>query len=656
MKNVFSAAILLFLTIFCIQETQALHINLSHQDSTHTEKSDSTNTSRRITKKNVIIGDSLLLGETYYFHRTPFETKISETYHPDFEPTGKQLFDKLLCFDNGYYAHRSGVGQPHRQLFFSPNTSTLFNYQNSSLSGYLITPENAKFFQVSRPYTELQFGNSLNSDYQLNAIHSQNILPNWNAGIEYNLISAKGSYINSSVRDHSLSGTTNYFSKNLRYNLMAGITWNNHKIGENGGMISDSLFTENIQTNRNAIPVYSSYASNHFVDLNLFATHSFNIARVDSAAFKSTFNLGKITHEIHFAREKRTYFDSAGTAVYENIYFDTLFSDDAFKAERLSNTVFWSNDVYQDAVYYNPVKIYGGIRYDLIQTKDVLHFKKYNQMTFLGKARISPVKYITLTPSIEQVFSSDYSNGDYKYKASLDLDFSDTPFPLLSVFELELSARKPDYIFWQYASNHYQWSKTPDERTNTFRANADFTYKSFNIGATYYTIQDLYYFDHNISPAVCDESINVLQTTLNFDLDFFDLIYWKSNSAIQTTNKSKIVSVPLFYTKNSIFFDFWMFKKTLRLQTGTDIYYNSKYYAQAYSPDLAAFYVQRNQELGNNLWADLFVNMQIKRATIFVKFSHLNSVFISNPDYMMMPHYATSDLLFKWGFIWKFFD
>ena len=658
MRNAFSAFLFAFSVICCLQEARAqFPATTSSQDSISTANQDSTTVSTgRITKKNVVIGDDLLLGETYFFHYVPFETKIIKTFHPDFDATGKQHFDKLLRFNNGYYAHRSGVGQPHRQLHFSQNTSTKFNYWNSCLSEYLITPENAKFFQVSRPYTELQFGNSLNSDYQVNTIHSQNILPNWNAGFEYNLIGAEGTYINSSVRNHSLSATTNFFSKDLRYNLLAGITWNNYKIGEYGGIMGDTLFTQNIQTNRSAIPVYSPLASNQFIDLNMFASQSFRLAKVDSSSKASTFNIGKITHEIHYAKTQRTYFDSAGNTFYENQYFDTLFTEDAFGTKTLNNTVFWSNDIHQDAVYRNPFKIYAGINHELIQTTDALHFNKYNQLTFLGRARISPVKYITLTPYIEQVFSSNYSNGDYKYKASLDFDLSETQFPLISLFELELSARKPDYIFLQYTSNHYQWNETPNEKTNTFKANADFTYKSFNIGVTYHSIKDFYYFGQNITPSVYNDNLNIFQTSFNFNIDFFDLIYLNSSSAVQTTNKNSIVSVPLFYTKNSFFFDFWAFKKSLHLQTGTDIYYNTKYKAQAYSPDLAAFYVQRTQEFGNNLWADIFITAQIKRATIFIKFAHVNSMFINNPDYMMMPHYPTSDFLFKWGFIWKFFD
>ena len=116
------------------------------------------------------------------------------------------------------------------------------------------------------------------------------------------------------------------------------------------------------------------------------------------------------------------------------------------------------------------------------------------------------------------------------------------------------------------------------------------------------------------------------------------------------------LSVPLFATKNSLYADMYLFHRALRLQIGVDLRFHTKFYAEAYHPGTGLFVEQDEQEVGGYLWGDVFINLQIKRAGIYLKAGHLNALWENQPTYMLLPHYPGQRFGLFWGVTWKFFD
>ena len=117
-----------------------------------------------------------------------------------------------------------------------------------------------------------------------------------------------------------------------------------------------------------------------------------------------------------------------------------------------------------------------------------------------------------------------------------------------------------------------------------------------------------------------------------------------------------MVRVPLWASKNSIYADFHLFRRALRTQVGVDVSYHTAYYADAYDPSLGLFYRQDEMKVGNYIYADVFINLQIKRASIYVKAGHLNSLLESEAHYYALPHYPDNPFGLFYGMVWQFFD
>ncbi|MBN1197835.1 MAG: hypothetical protein JXA23_00690, partial [Bacteroidales bacterium] len=66
-------------------------------------------------------------------------------------------------------------------------------------------------------------------------------------------------------------------------------------------------------------------------------------------------------------------------------------------------------------------------------------------------------------------------------------------------------------------------------------------------------------------------------------------------------------------------------------------------------------FLQDKKEIGNYLYMDVFINVKIQRARLFVAYTHFNSSFMGR-SYFMVPSYPMQDAAFKFGVSWRFHD
>ncbi len=72
-------------------------------------------------------------------------------------------------------------------------------------------------------------------------------------------------------------------------------------------------------------------------------------------------------------------------------------------------------------------------------------------------------------------------------------------------------------------------------------------------------------------------------------------------------------------------------------------------------PALRTYYLQHNQEVGNYIYMNVFINIKIQRARFFVEYSHFNASFMGR-TYFTVPNYPMQDAGFHFGISWRFHD
>lgn len=639
------------------------------------------------------------------------QVKWHHMEHPSAEPTGvSTLYNPLYHVFANYYVVAGRVGRP--QWLLAPDYTQWWANGASPCAqhrGYESFFSSHSLYQVRRPYTLLSYGGSLNSDNQLHIIHSQNIIPRWNVAFNYHLINSEGVYTRTALKNNYLDVTTNYYSSDARYQVEAALQYRNYNMNENGGISDDSYFYSSRSSTRAGVPVNLYDASNHWRSLGLYVHQSFNTVRqfqrmrpitvkvthdtlqADSVTIatvcdsivgydtlppqrRQILNTGVFGMDLHYYRSRRNYDDYAPTDYYTHFFFNTDTILDSTYRRRAEATLYWTNDAYSDSLWLNPIKVTGGLRtvvqqvnYSALEEKHWLSAAPFvRAVVTLGRLTLQTDAYTTTSAYI--------NNGDNALRMQLHM-------PLLKGQTSVTAGRKataPDVFYYCYASNNYQWNIEDYHKVICRYGNA--TYErdwlkphADTLGRDIVTTLSRAPQLHTAMALSCSQLSNnvwLKADSMPYQSDGHTLLWQASlrgsltlgwfhydmNHLLQHSSNTADIPVPTFVTRNSLYADFWLFHQALRVQTGFDLRYHTRYYAPGYNPALAAFYHQEEVKVGGYLWADFFVTLKIKQATLYARVNHLNALWESHTDYFLLPHIPGEDCGLYFGVNWRFYD
>ena len=135
-----------------------------------------------------------------------------------------------------------------------------------------------------------------------------------------------------------------------------------------------------------------------------------------------------------------------------------------------------------------------------------------------------------------------------------------------------------------------------------------------------------------------------------------DIALWKlhldNRLLVQVSSKKDVLPLPSFAANSRVYFQFNVVKNIMTMQLGADATYNTAWYAPGYRPSTGMFTNQDKEKYGNCPYIDLFVNVQWKRACIFVKMVNAGRGWPSDrPDFFSAAGYIRPEKILKFG-IW----
>ncbi len=661
---------------------------------------------------HVDIPDSTLQASIFFFHRLPLQVKIMELEHPTLSPTGAQFCDRLDALNGNYYLNVTELGHQHYALMPDFASRPSLAYKANPFPGFYKTPDNIYFYQVQKPYSLLSYHSSLNKDYQLHVTHTQNINSHWNFALDYHLFSPTGAFANSSATNHLVDLTTNYYSTDARYQLSAGYIWQRFVLGENGGISNIDAYIHNSGGYIAGIPVVDNRRMSFTGDHTVFIRQSFNTVRqfewyrpiVEQAVVTVvTYDTLHIPHFDTVSRDTVTIDSIVATTSYQLrdtiVGYDTLQPNkphayntgvfaldiqwdkqkyryiDSTLYNIVSATLYWTNDAYPDHRWRNPLKLYGGIRPQVATLR--CDPSIYADST-LRQFALYPFARVELSPwpaaELSVLAEATPSMAEYNLDAQLTFPFRDS----LGNSHRQLSLRavvkacSPELIYSAQNQRHdHVQANTgvspylPADLRPVGSRRLELDYRradlldihlaahhiSHNIWLEQRTIDD----STILVPCQPDGSALLLQGRLNLYLTLTRWLHYDMQHIVQYSSNQDLVRVPLFASKNSIYSDFYLFNHVLHTQVGIDLRYHTLFKADTYDPTLGVFYRQNDAEVGNYIWADFFINLQIKRASIYAKAGHFNS-YLEQQAHCIIPGYPSKQFGFYFGLTWKFFD
>ena len=598
--------------------------------------------------------DSMMI---FYFNSTVENFKNNDFHDIDTSLIQAHQYDPLEV-DNGMYSTLSNVGLAYNNLVFNTETRTGYDMEIKTFDKYMFSSEKVKYYKLVIPHSKISYIMGSNKEQNLNINLNREVYKNLTIGFEYALNNSPGPYERSASNNTRVFFTGQYYTPNKRYGVIANYRNNRVRVEESGGIINDSIFEENTEEDRRVIDVNLNDASQRLTVSGFYVEQYFNFLKPKERndSIKRKIDAGHIAHSLNYVKNQLIYEDANPISDFYLSYappLDSSLTFDSIYQSKITNKLMWSSLGYNEDEFSKVFHLYFGAKHDLIQQTLAYDSVRssYNQISPFGGISLTLFKSMHLTAYAELVFS-DYSGGDYKVQADIrqHLGTVDNNIGRIDGGILLLN-RKPSWWYENYQSNRFRWTNDFDKETSML-IHGKYTWKELSAGFKFNTFTNYTYLDDSVNPAQLEGAETHLQL---FAEGTIPLKKFGINTRLvyQKSSQPGIIRVPEFTGLMNIYFKSSIFKDAAIVQTGFQFFYFSSFYADAYMPEMRAFYLQNEKQIGNYVFADFYLTLNVKRAILFFKMAHINS-YLRNYSYYSAPHYPSRDARFYFGVSWRF--
>ena len=565
----------------------------------------------------------------------------------------------------------SNLGQTYNSLTYNfENTTSMPKFGARARHFNYMEIEDINYYRVPTPLTELIFKTAFEQGQLADSFFTVNTSDQFNFSIAYKGLRSLGKYQNILTSTGNFRFTSNYTSKNKRYQARGHIVTQDLLNEENGGLQDASVVNfesgDEEFIDRSILEVNFENAESIMRGKRFHLDHGYNIFnKVVEKYLPQTLNDSTSKSRLsvrHIVSFEDKYYQ------YDQTTANTTFFGDAFKSSSLKDKATLENFYNEVQVdYFN--NVLGNIQVNVNSTN---YNYGYDKLVVLnGNTIVNRLK--------GNVFAA---GGKYskRYKgfqlhgelgANISGDFDGNYFKATAVFKLKgdiaasasvnHSSKVPNYNTLLYQSDYinYNWQNSFNN-IETQQIGFNLKYKELaNITVDYSTIDNHVYFKQDattlqIAPFQNNNTITYLRAKLESEIKFGKFAINNTVLYQNVKDENNILNVPEINTRNTIYYSSHLFKKALFLQTGITLNYFTKYYMDGYNPLLAEFYVQNEREYGDFPRLDFFLNAKIRQTRIYLKAEHFNSAF-TGYNYFAAPNNPYRDFTVRFGLVWNFF-
>lgn len=576
------------------------------------------------------------------------------------------FYDQL---DNPYkiYQTLSNSGLAHKDINFTTPYKLGFNSELPAFSSYLHTLDNIKFPIVLQPFTNITYMMGDKKEQHLDVLFCREFLPRFFVTLNYDIDFSPGFYKRSKSQNSFFNGNFRYNTKNERYGISGYYFHDKINIQENGGIVDDYTFINNLETDRSIIDVNLTGATNLIKSSGFALDQYFNLLRPNKVKHDSTYKknrieIGRINHHFSYQSNKYVYEDTKPLSYfYQNFdpIIDSTRTFDSIHFYNIKNVIYWNSLGYKKYNDDIPFYLTLGLEHNYTHHAgyyDYITQERFNEQN-LSNLRVNAGIIINILKSTRitantQIITTGYQAGDFFIEGQWKqfLGTSKKNFGVLK-FDVNFNRQSADWFEEYYYSNNFRWDNNFKPSTSLL-LHGSYELPFLEIGVKHTNINNYIYFGTDAKPQQHSENISVssLYTTFCVNLNKFEFIGFAS---LQTTN-TDVIHLPTFQGKIKLAYNITLVKNISLMQPSITVNYFTKYYADAYMPALRTFYLQNDVEVGNFPYIDLCVTFKIKRANIFVQYTNMYSLTKYNA-YFTTPHYPMRDSRFCLGVNWRLY-
>jgi hypothetical protein len=621
-------------------------------------------------------------------HRDRFEDSITISFRY-LDSTGTYKLDSSI----GDFTRRFPIPATHvflgntgtatRSILFTPNFSAGFDPGFHAFDVYEWKVENARFYNTTRPYSEISYLLGTRAEQIITLMHTQNIKATWNFGFQYRLINSPGFFQNQRTNHNNYQLTSRYQGKKLRYTAWLALVGNKMQANENGGIIdTTNILNDPIYKERFNINTYLG-GSNPF-SANFFSTkintgekyseftalfrHQYDVGKKDSIVTDSTvvplfFPRIRFEHTIRLDQDKYRYTDLVADSAYYKRHYDTTLSQPTDTFALYERWEILSNDfsIYQfpDAKNLRQfIKL--GIMLQHIAGDLSSGHKIFINTAGHAEYRNRSKNQLWDIEALGKLFFTGFNAGDYEAHISLERTLGKK----IGAFRVgfENTSRSPSFFYDPRSSYYLLKTQVNFKKENNTHLYASYFLPLFHMQLTghYYLLSNYTYITDYYKLQQESGLFNVLQVDLLKTFKITKHWVWHAEAYIQKLAGNGPVHVPLLYTRNRIAYEGNLGFKNLDIAMGAEVRYRSPYKADNYSPALGQWFFQDSLTI-RNATPDIsaYVHFRIKSFKAYVRAENLNTArnlngFSFTRNNLLAPGYPLPGLQIRVGIYWGF--
>ncbi len=550
------------------------------------------------------------------------------------------------------------------------------------LDGYRFrSNEENTYYRAYRPITSLFYYQGANELLGLEALHSQNIKPNWNFGVEYKRLKEEGFYLKQNTGSYNTRLFTWYHSKDYRYHVLASVTWNRFRNTENGGLYSAESFDTLSGPVRNPLTrYYSSFGEvENELKRNVYSvTQIYRLGQKRYFPTEATDSLGRPipdtiptfipTHQVSVRTRLENYCNhfivsDVSDMPFTDFFRDSLTTFDSTWYKNFETSIGIESGAYErlarDSIHPEGRKLFYGAWLDLnwIRVGWLEDYAQYANMAL--RAEVSNRDWISTREgfrvSVYRAFHG-YNNRDMELKAEAARVLG----PVKVGSRILFKTYRQDFLSRYYFGNHDFWYTNLERQGVShyeFGISDPGPRNWWELNAAFIDLENLIYYGADQRPEQKKGHTTLLQSELKLKwrVAWFNL---QSRVLYQKTNSRDILRVPELAMKHSLFAQGMVFKKNLKVKAGVDFFWTSAFNAPAWYAPARIWYTpegEGSQTIGNYPYFNVFVNGQIRTVTFFLFFQHASAGLFSN-SYYSSALYPMQPRSFRFGLRWKLYE
>ncbi len=619
-------------------------------------------------------------------HRDKYEDSLTISFQLPFTLYNYKLDSSLNDFTKrfpipAHHVFLGNNGNATRSILFSPNMNSGWDAGFHAFDVYRWKPESVRFFNTTRPYTELAYLLGGKSEQIIELTHTQNVKPNWNVLIQYRLINSPGFFKNQKTNHNNYLFTSWYQSINKRYNNYFSIVANANQSEENGGLktdkdyLNDPIYNDrfNIETELGGDFAFgrnffsSKLNTGHrYSDFNLTITQQYDLGKKDSLVSDSTviplfYPRLRFEHTFRLSNYKYVFLDN----IADSTYYQHVFN---IPVDNFSDTVHiqdkWKEVVNDFSIYQYPDAknlqqfIKAGLTIQNLNGEFKTVSKNYYNLFAHGEYRNKTKNKKWDLAVAGNLYLNGFNAGDYNATVGLKR-FAGKKQSYVELGFRNVN-RSPSFIFDNRSSFYVDAAKN-FKKENITHLSASFFQPGINLklSGNYFLVSNYTYYKEYYKAEQEEALFNLLMISLEKKIRLGKNWVWHADIYLQKKTGSAPLNVPLLFTRNRIGYEGKLGLKNLNIAMGFELRYHSPYKADGYASPMGIFYFQDSLQISNRPDLSAYLHFRIRNMRAFLRVENLNTVTTTNGfgfryHNFGAPNYPNPGMFIRLGIFWSF--